>query len=115
MTNHNMIGMLIERSDWREKDVRPCAADLSRDGDVVHGADLKVRVAAHFEEVDLCSEDLGGAAGLRFALVRGAVAPRFAARADAERDLAPACRFREQDTAAAEFEVVRMRANPENT
>jgi hypothetical protein len=53
--------MLIGRSHWREKDVRPCPADLSRDGDVVHGADLKVRVAAHFEEVDLCSEDLGGA------------------------------------------------------
>ena len=76
--------------------------------------DLKVRVAAHFEEVDLCAEDLGGAAGLRFALVRRAVAPRFAARTDAERDLAPARRFREQDAAAAELDVVRMRADREN-
>ena len=70
-------------------------------------------VAAQFEEFDRRAEQLRRLARFGFPFVRRAVARSFPARTNTERDLAPARRFREKNSAAAKLDIVRVSAENE--
>ena len=73
-----------------------------------------MRVAAEVEKHDLRSQHFRRGTRLRFALIRGAVGSRFAARANAKKNLATARRLREENPADGKLNVIRMRADSED-
>ena len=77
----------------------------------VGGADLQVRVAVEFDEFDRRTQQRGGSFRASPNALRGrAVSAGFAARADDEVRRAAGAGFARDHAAAAEFDVVGMRA-----
>ena len=102
--------MLVFHQARRQHDAGPDAPDDPRQFDGVSGADFQVRVAVEFEKFDRGAQQRGGFFGLGGALLRRAVAAGFAARADDKMRLASGPGFLRDHAAAAEFDVVGMRA-----
>ena len=102
--------MLVFDQTRREHDAGTNPPDDSRQFDGVSGANFQMRVAIQFDKFNRCAEKRGGFFRLGRPLFRRAVRSGFAARADDKMRLAPGACFAGDDAAAAEFDVVGMRA-----
>ena len=105
-----MVGMLVFNQTWREHDTRTNTTNHFRQPDGVRGANFQMRVAVQFEKFDRGAEQRGGFFRFGSPLFWSSVRAGFAARTHDKMGLAAGQGFPRDDPAAAEFDVVGMRA-----
>ncbi len=105
-----MIGMLVFRETGRQDDVRPDAADDSGQANGVRAFDFQLRVAVEFSPFQRCTQQRRGIFRFCRALLGGAPGAGFAARTYDQMGASAGLGFQRDHAAAAEFDVVRVRA-----
>ena len=105
-----MIRVLILDETGRKKDLRPKSPNDGGHFHRVRRLDLQARVPIQFDEFNGGAEQLGSVPRLCLPLFGCSVGPRFTARANHEMDRPSGLRFQSDDSAAAEFNIIRMRA-----
>jgi len=104
-----MVGVLVPDAAGREDDAWLIFADDCSQRDNVGGADLEMRVAVQFDELDSCAKD--GRRLFRFsnALFRRPVRAGFATRTDDKMNGTTGLRLAGDDAATGKFNVIGMR------
>ena len=111
MADDCVVRMLIGGCNRTKQDVRPDDTDAPGDLERIRNRTSNMGVAAQVAKIQPCRKQFRSVASFRFALFGRAVCPRLTARAHSEEQLAPARRFRHQNPAARELNVVGMRAD----
>jgi hypothetical protein len=113
LANDHVVGMLIAAGSGRKQHLRSDFSNHPRNRKAVTRGKIEAAITAKVEELNRRADQFCGLPRLGFAFVRGAVRSRFTARTNTERNRASALGLREQDTATAEFDVIRVRTDCE--
>lgn len=105
-----VIGVLILNGCGSEHDAGPDLADDAREFDRVDRLHLKMSITIEFDKLDRRVKDRRRRFGFLHSLIRRSIRSRFPLGADNEMDRAPRGRFARDHTAAAELDIIRMRA-----
>ena len=105
-----MIGVLILDEAGCEDKARLEAPDRTSQFDGVCGFDFEMGIAVEINELDGCTQQGRGFFRLGHPLIRRAMRSGLTAGADDEVNVPAIARFLRDDSAAGEFDVVRMRA-----
>lgn len=105
-----VIGVLILNGCGSKHDAGPDSADDSRELDRVDRFDLQMRITIQFDKLDRRAKDRRGGMGFLQSLIRRSVRARFTLGADDEMNRTTRIRLARDHTAAAELDIIRMRA-----
>jgi len=108
-----MVRMLILSKTWREHDARLYAPKDSRELDRMCGPDFQMSIAVEFNKFDCRAQQGGGFFCFADALFWRAMSAGFAARANYKMRLPSGAGFARDNSAAGEFNIVRMRTEGE--
>ena len=110
-----MVRMLVLAQVRRQDHVRLEPADLPGERHRVGRIVLDVAVAAQFQELDRRPDDPGGVAGFLGALLRRPGAGGFALRSHQDARFVPVSNLLDQNGRTAEFDVVGMRSDRQDS